>query len=134
MIELAGCKLRIMGFVEACNALTTQVHMNFLTGGGRGEVYLPSFLKDDPISKTLSNPPTIKRFNHNSGAILKDNGLSGNSDADVWKGLATAPPAADASMGVSTSVKDRSRKKFRTYCIMENRARNVSEALELESS
>lgn len=80
-----------------------------------GAAGLPSLRKDGPISNTLSNPLTTRRLSHSSGAILSDRGRSGNSVADVWNGLATAPPATDANIGVSTSMKCLSRKKVRMY-------------------
>ena len=81
-------------------------------------VDLPSFLNDGPISNTLSIPPNISRFSHNSGAILNVIGRSGNSVAEVLNGLAIAPPAPSAKMGVLTSTKWSFRRKFRRYWVM----------------
>ena len=45
--------------------------------------FLPSFRKQGPISKTLSNPPKTSRLSQSSGAILNDIWRSGNSVAKV---------------------------------------------------
>ena len=73
----------------------------------------PSFLKAGPISKTRSRPPITRRFSQISGAIRIVNFLSENSDADVVKGRAIAPPAEEARIGVCTSKNDESRKYWR---------------------
>lgn len=68
----------------------------------------------------------MRRFSHNSGAILNASACSGDSDAVVLNGFATAPPAADAIIGVLTSMKSLSKKKFLMCCTIDDRARRIS--------
>lgn len=99
-----------------------------------GDHHLPSFRNEGPISNTLSNPPTTSRLSHSSGAILSDNGRSGNSVALVTKGWAMAPPDFDARIGVLTSINSRLAKKFLMECVISERVRRMLAALGLESN
>jgi len=79
---------------------------------GNHSLHIPSFLKLGPISNIFDMPPTIRRFNQSSGAILKFSLRLENSVATVSKGRATAPPAAAARIGVWTSTKSLSSKNL----------------------
>ena len=83
----------------------------------------PSFRKAGPISKTRSIPPSTRRFSQISGAIRRASCLFENSVATVVKGLAIAPPALSAMIGVWTSRKLSLSRKSRIYCMICERTR-----------
>lgn len=91
-----------------------------------GRIYLPSFRKDGPISNTLSNPPRISLLSHSSGAIRSVICRPWNSVAEVWNGLAIAPPAVSASIGVWTSMCPSRESQRRRKFVISDLSRTVS--------
>ncbi|MNC33795.1 hypothetical protein D3C75_822030 [compost metagenome] len=96
-----------------------------MVNSGLCRVDTPSLRKLRLISKTFSKPPTTRRLRYSSGAMRRNIGMS----SALWwvsNGLAAAPPGMVCSIGVSTSRKPRSLRKWRMWAITWERTRKVS--------